>query len=236
MKLTVFFYKSHLFAHQHFFVIVLFEFYFYFMCEFFYIIMCKKNDLNARIRNTWICKILFFWTYFLVGRVKIHSEFCAQVSFFFFQNKSVDISCVVSTAIFRYQKCKLNGFGRQRSFIYVSRETRDCTTKQFFFICICISICSVQFIYFMLFFSFYYYCYDYNNYCYFNFMLLVAFVKKTMIKSRRKTHRVWNLSGVHMWGEHSEHTWIYIYIYTWNIYVGISLYPMDRLYRMNLAV
>lgn len=118
----------------------------------------------------------------------------------------------VSTVIFRYQKCKLNGFGRQRSFIYVSRETRDCTTKQFFFICICISICSVQFIYFMLFFSFYYYCYDYNNYCYFNFMLLVAFVKKTMIKSRRKiTTPCMKSLCVHMWGEHSEHTWIYIY-------------------------
>lgn len=183
------------------------------MCEFFfYIIMCKKKWFECAHSEHLNLQNIIFWTYFLVGWVKIHSEFCAQVSFFFFQNKSVDISCVVSTAIFRYQKCKLNGFGRQRSFIYVSRETRDCTTKQFFFICICISICSVQFIYFMLFFSFYYYCYDYNNYCYFNFMLLVAFVKKTMIKSRRKiTTPCMKSLCVHMWGEHSEHTWIYIY-------------------------
>lgn len=69
-------------------------------------------------RNTWICKIglNFRWT----------SEnslwiLCASIVLFF-RKKSVDILSVVSTAIFRYQKCKLNGFGRQRSFIYVSRE------------------------------------------------------------------------------------------------------------------
>lgn len=87
MKLTVFF-INRIYSPTNTFSLSFYLNFISILCvSFFYIIMCKKNDLNVRIRNTWICKILFFWTYFLVGWVKIHSEFCAQVSFFFFKIK-----------------------------------------------------------------------------------------------------------------------------------------------------
>lgn len=215
MKLTVFF-TNRIYSPTNTFSLSFYLNFFSILCvSFFLILSCAKKMIWMRAFGTpELAKCYFFWTYFLVGRVKIHSEFCAQVSFFFFK---------IKVLIFRVL-CPLRSSGTKNVNwmvlvdnvrLYMCRERPEIVQQNSSFSYVYV-FQYAQFSSYTLcfFFSFYYYCYDYNNYCYFNFMLLVAFVKKTMIKSRRKiTTPCMKSLCVHMWGEHSEHTWIYIYIH-----------------------